>query len=137
LVYDIHPFIAGPVDGWAHEVRAVFGRDWVGVSAGIYSPDGRLSLGLDFGRHLGFEMDCEESSYQYSFLTPTFEPRILIDFKRGDPVVALGAAWAGLRVARYPLALDMRFPRTDLFIDPESGRTALSLGLSLGGSYGF
>lgn len=137
VVYDIHPFITGAVDGWAHEVRAVFGRDWVGVSAGLYSPDGRLSLGLDFGRNLGFEMDCKESPYQYSFLTPTFEPRVLLDWKRGEPIVALGVAWAGFRVARYPLALDMRFPRTDLFIDPESGRAALSLGLSLGGSYGF
>jgi hypothetical protein len=107
----------------------------------MYFPTASVDLGLDFGRHWGFRLySTSDERLEISYLLPTLEVRVLFAGKlQSEPVLALGSSLVGLRIAEFPFAVDLRFPRIDTWTlaSTRSSSVGSSLGGSVVGSFAF
>lgn len=121
LVLDLHTGLANKVrDAGSQglfsetegELRARFGGPLVGVTVGVIAPNWLYGAGLDFFRYAGVRV----GNNLYVAL-PTVEARIYTRaFQQGR--VGLGSALTGIRWTPGRYAIDLRFPRFDLWGGP-------------------
>jgi hypothetical protein len=139
VLYDLHGFVHGPVEGLGHELRVYFGGRYAGITAGVFLPNGRFELGADFLRHSGFVLGGSDAQRGFAYLLPTLEPRVIFAGDSERTTLVVGSALAGLRYFRLPFAVDVRLPRVDIWGAPftERRNAALSFGGSIAASYVF